>query len=540
MLMMEKISKAKYEYTDIPMGENQYANIDFENTLFVDAKYTHAMIPSDRGNRYIEALPPPRTEQEILQAYSKPILAYDFERESNLPDSTRLYMVGQLRSLRLPLPFHKELEQSFRLALEESYRNRYTIADEQAKLEVTVADVKQGQHNKLVGDNFSGANAGFSLLGCSGCGKSSSLKILLSQYPQVIMHHDDKYGRYPQIVYLVVNCVANSNFSALYASIGNAIDRALGITTSVYQKLIESRRSLGEKAEKVRELVEIFAIGIIILDEIQLIDFQSTKENSFESLMTLTNRTKVAIAVVGTEDAYSKMFTYLRTARRLGNIISGNLYCENRTYFSILAKRVFKYQWFDSPVEMTNDMLEALYRNTHGIIDQLVGLCMYLNLDYISSKSRPTIDADYINKVAKRHYRGIQKLMDELDDPLNEKKRQKIIEEADRKLDNLLQEHKQTAFAEKIMESAEADEKKIPLKKNIIHNIEMVVADYTSDRIAAAVDRVLISTDETDEKVLTRVVMKLLTDSKKETPTKKQKSKKKPLQTSDMVKFIIE
>jgi hypothetical protein len=37
MLMMEKISKAKYEYTDIPMGENQYANIDFENTLFVDA-----------------------------------------------------------------------------------------------------------------------------------------------------------------------------------------------------------------------------------------------------------------------------------------------------------------------------------------------------------------------------------------------------------------------------------------------------------------------------------------------------------------------
>lgn len=352
--------------------------------------------------------------------------------------------------------------------------------------------------------------------------------------------YDDKYGRYPQIVYLVVNCVANSNFSALYASIGNAIDRALGITTSVYQKLIESRRSLGEKAEKVRELVEIFAIGIIILDEIQLIDFQSTKENSFESLMTLTNRTKVAIAVVGTEDAYSKMFTHLRTARRLGNIISGNLYCENRTYFSILAKRVFKYQWFDSPVEMTNDMLEALYRNTHGIIDQLVGLCMYLNLDYISSKSRPTIDADYINKVAKRHYRGIQKLMDELDDPLNEKKRQKIIEEADRKLDNLLQEHKQTAFAEKIMESAEADEKKIPLKKNIIHNIEMVVADYTSDRIAAAVDRVLISTDETDEKVLTRVVMKLLTDSEKETPTKKKKSKKKPLQTSDMVKFIIE
>ena len=312
--MMEKIGKAKYEYEDVPVGNNQYEGIDFQNELFVDAKYVHALIPSDRGNRYIEALPPPRTEKEILRDYKKPILTYDFDRESKLPDSTRLYMVGQLRSLRLPLPFHKELEQSFRMALEESYRNRYMIADDKSKLKVTVADMQQGQCGKLVADTFSSANAGFSLLGCSGCGKSSSLRILLSQYPQVIMHHDDKYGRYPQIGYLVVNCVANSNFAALYASIGNAIDRALGITTSVYQKLIESRRSLGDKAEKVRELVETFAIGMIILDEIQLIDFQSTKENSFESLMTLTNRTKVAIAVVGTEDAYSKMFTHLLSA----------------------------------------------------------------------------------------------------------------------------------------------------------------------------------------------------------------------------------
>lgn len=90
------------------------------------------------------------------------------------------------------------------------------------------------------------------------------------------------------------------------------------------------------------------------------------------------------------------------------------------------------------------------------------------------------------------------------------------------------------------MESAEADEKMFPLKKNIIHNIEMVVADYTPDRIAAAVDKVLVSTDETDEKVLTRAVMKLLTNPEKEAPIKKQKGKKKPPQTSDMVKFIIE
>ena len=538
--MMEKIGKAKYEYEDIPVGNNQYEGIDFQNELFVDAKYVHALIPSDRGNRYIEALPPPRTEKEILRDYKKPILTYDFDRESKLPDSTRLYMVGQLRSLRLPLPFHKELEQSFRMALEESYRNRYMIADDKSKLKVTVADMQQGQCGKLVADTFSSANAGFSLLGCSGCGKSSSLRILLSQYPQVIMHHDDKYGRYPQIVYLVVNCVANSNFAALYASIGNAIDRALGITTSVYQKLIESRRSLGDKAEKVRELVETFAIGMIILDEIQLIDFQSTKENSFESLMTLTNRTKVAIAVVGTEDAYSKMFTHLRTARRLGNIISGNLYCDNRAYFGVLARQVFSYQWFDEPVALTSDMLDALYRNTHGIIDQLIGLCMYLNLDYISAKKRPNVDADYINKTARRHYRGIQKLMDQLEDSLNEKKRQQIVEEANKKLDNLLQEHKQAAFAEKITADEAADKELLPLKKNDIRNIQMVMDDYSAEKIAIVIDKVFETNKDIDEKTLTRVVVKYLTETDKPEPKKAPRKKKGKSLTPDMVKFILD
>lgn len=70
--MMEKIGKAKYEYEDIPVGNNQYEGIDFQNELFVDAKYVHALIPSDRGNRYIEALPPPRTEKEILRDYKSP------------------------------------------------------------------------------------------------------------------------------------------------------------------------------------------------------------------------------------------------------------------------------------------------------------------------------------------------------------------------------------------------------------------------------------------------------------------------------------
>lgn len=79
--------------------------------------------------------------------------------------------------------------------------------------------------------------------------------------------------------------------------------------------------------------MERFAIGLIIFDEIQLIDFNSTRENSFESLMILSNRTKVAIGVVGTEDAYEMMFPKLRTGRRVGSPVRAQKYCSNYRYF---------------------------------------------------------------------------------------------------------------------------------------------------------------------------------------------------------------
>ena len=75
-----------------------------------------------------------------------------------------------------------------------------------------------------------------------------------------------------------MTCQTNSNFKALYESIGNAIDWALGNIIPVYEKEIQIAGSLAGKAKVVRRFIELFAVGIIIFDEIQLIDFNSTKD----------------------------------------------------------------------------------------------------------------------------------------------------------------------------------------------------------------------------------------------------------------------
>ena len=156
-----------------------------------------------------------------------------------------------------------------------------------------------------------------------------------------------------------MNCVANSNFSALYEGIGEAIDRAFENSLPVYAGEVARARNLGKKAEVIKNFIEQFGIGIIIFDEIQLIDFEHTKENTFDSLLTLANRTKVAMAVVGTEDARSKMFKELRTARRIGTVINGNGYCSDERFFAYLVKNLFRYQWFDMLVEPTKEIVDG-------------------------------------------------------------------------------------------------------------------------------------------------------------------------------------
>lgn len=218
------------------------------------------------------------------------------------------------------------------MALVNSYRNRYVMSGKNLEND---GSRKDNENYRVLGKEGAATNAGFSLLGYSGCGKSSALEILFSNYPQVIVHNNGTTSRFIQIVYLTVNCVANSNFSALYNATGSAIDKALGYQEPFYVKTIDRARNLGLKVDRVRELVERFGIGIIVFDEIQLIDFGSTRENSFEGLMTLANKTKVAVAVVGTEDAYEMMFNAkLRTGRRLGATIIGHQYCKNYEYFN--------------------------------------------------------------------------------------------------------------------------------------------------------------------------------------------------------------
>lgn len=515
----------KNYYVECEEGASQYEAYDLTSQTVVPARYVKAKIKEDEGNMYIEALPYPRENKDIYRAYSRSFASYDYDSIKKMTKLEKMLQVSMLKEIRFPLPFHSELEFSFYNALLISYRHRKRCPVYDKNINYMAENRDNEMTSVLYGDSSDATNAGFSLIGYSGCGKSSAISTLVSHYPQVIIHEDGDGGYFPQITYLVVNCIANSNFSALYEGIGDAIDKAFGNAQPVYALEIKKTMGLGNKAEKVRSFIELFGVGIIIFDEIQLIDFQHTKENSFDSLLTLANRTKVAIAVVGTEDARDKMFHELRTARRVGTMINGNRYCENREFFEYLVSQIFEYQWFKEPIEVTDKIIDALYDVTKGIIDQLVSIYSCMNIEAITARKKIEINADFIHHVADKYYPGIQDVLGSIECNADTLEFENIRKNADARISKLMDEAKQEQEMKKIKENSTA--KPDVSLHNVASNIRTIYDDYTDNQIEEAYNKVIrkASSSGKSEKEITRLVVETLQKLPKKCVTKNKMSK---------------
>ena len=522
-----------YVYAKCEEGASQYDVYDLNEQNIVPAIYIPAKVSEDKGNPYIEALPYPRDANNIMRAYTKTLLEFDYNNIKNMSTLDKMLQVGTLRNIRFPLPFHKDLEFNFYNCLLTSYRAKRRVTSENTKIEYFLDNKEYKTSTILTGDSSESTNAGFSLIGYSGCGKSSAINCLVSHYPQVIMHKSKDGGYYPQITYLVVNCIANSNFKALYQGIGEAIDKALGNITPIYEKEIEKTAGLGGKAEKIKRLIERFAIGIIIFDEIQLIDFKHTRENTFDSLLTLANRTKTSIAVVGTEDAVDKMFKELRTARRIGKMITGHKYCENKQFFAYLVRNIFQYQWFDEPVSVTDEIIDVLYDVTKGIVDQLIGVYSCMNLDYIDKKKKPQINGEYIRSVSKKYYPGLQNILVNLESDINEDILSKIKDNAELRINKIIDNAKQEQEMLSIVSNSETVANEQVELKNIVSNIIMIYDEYTNSMIEDAFNKVikLKSSEGKTEKEITRLVIEHL-------QKKKNKRSKKSIDNKPSVDYM--
>lgn len=222
------------------------------------------------------------------------------------------------------------------------------------------------------------------------------------------------------------------------------------------------------------------------------------------------------------------MFKELRTSRRVGIVINGNQYCENKRYFEFLTKMLFRYQWFDEPVTLTSEMVDALYDVTKGIVDQLISVYLCMHYEYLMKKKRPVVDEKYIRSVARKYYPGIQDVLANLESTDNVKKLKEIHDSAEDKINRIIEDAKQEKVMNQIMNTDTTE--KIALLSDVTRRISSIYDEYSESMIEDGFKKVMKrkNSEGKTEKEISRLVIEELQKQPK------RRNKKNDVERPDM------
>ena len=396
-------------------GESQYG--PGKPPRRVEAVYRETLM--DKGNEFIEALPSTMTDEQRKRFLTKPVFAPTPGELQKMDIGDAVDSVGILGSFRVEMDYHKQLEGAIYRALRDAYRNMKYMEDP----DTSVASFSGGKpiltYGRTLTKESSKANAGFTLLGKAGCGKSTSVREILSRCPRMIEHGKGTWHYHIQVPWLTIQCSTTGNFKETLDMIGTDLDKALGNLDNHWGEILSKRHSVGDKCQQIRRLFEMYSVGLLVVDEVErLMEDKKTCRTLLNTILSLNNTTGCAIAVVGTEDAYRNLFmpdpenpeqeSRRKTARRLGEYIEADGYCSDRKRFGAIFTTIWKSaRWFDGPSDPPATVVDTMFRETKGIIDSVIKLYSAVNIEYLQRRhdgKRVTVDEKFITACRRKYH----------------------------------------------------------------------------------------------------------------------------------------
>ncbi|MFN9476525.1 TniB family NTP-binding protein [Acidovorax sp.] len=353
----------------------------------VKANYRPQLQKRYQGNKLIEALPIPLSEEEIVEALSfSP--AFD-ESSRQWPRHDRIRELPSLANLMFPMSAHIELALTLDSLMRDGYIGRRPLSAEHIALYQEIYDDALNpnafrQTYETVTPKLSGA-----LIGVSGMGKTTTIQRCLARYPRVIYHPElDIY----QIPWLHFEMPKDSKgVKALLTSIIEAIAELIPGNTYIDDH-VHQRATEQSLQSSVRTLMNKHCVGLLIPDEVQNAANNSRQSDQLvmTALTTLANKSKTPIIFVGTPKAEKVLSADLRQIRRslrsgLGDWSPLPRYetvADEETsaprdvegewvYF---MRSMWVYCWTSTPQILDDDLLDAFYYCTQGILDIAIKL----------------------------------------------------------------------------------------------------------------------------------------------------------------------
>lgn len=308
----------------------------------------------------IKQMPEMLSGKELYEKLAD-IPAYD-ETIREKSQTERLMALSTLYDIYLPSEMSIEIYSKLYLALLRSLQKKGThVAVKQ--LYQNHKTIMQRESRGIIGGSDS-----FSVVGCSGIGKSSAINRAISIITEnkMIELHNPLIRVIPC---LVVQCPWDASVKSLLLEILRKSDELL--ETNYYGNALKARATTDVLIGIVSQ-VALQHIGLLIIDEIQNCVAARNGKYLVAMLTQLINSSGISIGMVGTPDTLSLLETAFQLARRSLGLQYNTL--NNDEYFMGFCKLLFKYQFLQKNTDITSQIIDWLYEHSGGVTSVVVSL----------------------------------------------------------------------------------------------------------------------------------------------------------------------
>ncbi|MCT8876767.1 MAG: AAA family ATPase [Shewanella oneidensis] len=452
----------------------------------ISAIYRDTGVIAYKGNPFIEALPPLRESEESAAAL-RSSMRYKPE-DIQKPRVIRAHNICRIiEEFFQPLTAHMLLSERVSLMIRGGYVGRNPKnGNLQRHLQNGYERVQTGDLSTFRFEDAKSTAQSMLLIGCSGCGKTTSLERILQTYPQVIYHPEFNFE---QVTYLKVDCSHNGSLKEICLNFFRTMDKALG---SDYEKKYGLKRhGIETMLALMAQIANVHALGLLVIDEIQHLS-RSKSGGSQEMLnffVTMVNTIGVPVMLIGTPKARDIFEADLRSARRgagLGAIFwermsEGTPEKPNQEWVAF-TDNLWRLQLLQNrDVLLTEDIRSVWYDLSQGVMDVVVKLFVLAQLRALTI-GKERITANSFQQVYNDELKPVHPMLAALRSGIPEKIAQYsdlMVPEMDKRLIQLQQDiiaiKEQTAEEKALQQLATEDEKRLYLLLKDVYNSSLLL-----------------------------------------------------------------
>jgi len=331
----------------------------------IKAQYYKAILPEHQGNPFIEALPPKKDYNYLMNAFTY-YPKYEDEIRNSAPLIREEY-TSRLKALRQPLPIYYDCFRAIESSIKHGYSAKNPLSPTTAQYLHYPVDEKPNiaPHTGF----FEPKGDGLTLIGDSGVGKSSMLEQLLNYFPSVIEHtvyNNRKMEHTTQVVWIKVDCPNNSSVRDLCEEILSCLDLAMEIDSL-------PEKTIGKLVRQIEQRIKSSFLGILVIDEMQRLEFKRTggENNLLNFLHNLMNKLGVPIFFCANPPFHKTLAATLKSARRAesaGYFIMQPLE-RNDPWWQAFIEELWVLQWTKIKTKLTDKLNDKLHSLSVGNLD---------------------------------------------------------------------------------------------------------------------------------------------------------------------------